>query len=118
MKRANLNDLMTQLPRPNGDRFVVGFENGSMQILVYAPRGTDPQKPHVKDEVYFVVSGQGLFVLGEERTKFGPGDALFVPAHAVHRFENFSDDLVVWVIFYGPDGGEGSNSLTAKTGAP
>jgi hypothetical protein len=23
-----------------------------------------------------------------------------------HRFEESSDDLVVWVIFYGPDGGE------------
>ena len=23
-----------------------------------------------------------------------------------HRFEEFSDDLVVWVIFYGPDGGD------------
>jgi hypothetical protein len=24
----------------------------------------------------------------------------------VHRFEEFSDDLVVWVVFYGPEGGE------------
>jgi hypothetical protein len=24
----------------------------------------------------------------------------------VHRFENFSNDLVVWVLFYGPVGGE------------
>jgi hypothetical protein len=23
-----------------------------------------------------------------------------------HRFENFSDDLAVWVFFYGPEGGE------------
>jgi len=23
-----------------------------------------------------------------------------------HRSENFTDDLVVWVIFYGPKGGE------------
>jgi hypothetical protein len=24
-----------------------------------------------------------------------------------HRFEEFSDDLAVWVFFYGPEGGEG-----------
>jgi hypothetical protein len=24
----------------------------------------------------------------------------------VHRFEDFTDDLAVWVIFYGPEGGE------------
>jgi hypothetical protein len=23
-----------------------------------------------------------------------------------HRFENFSDDLSVWVFFFGPQGGE------------
>jgi hypothetical protein len=23
-----------------------------------------------------------------------------------HRFEEFNDDLAVWVLFYGPDGGE------------
>ncbi|MDQ3378133.1 MAG: cupin domain-containing protein, partial [Actinomycetota bacterium] len=35
-----------------------------------------------------------------------PGDALFVPAGVEHRFENFTDDLVAWVVFYGPEGGE------------
>jgi hypothetical protein len=27
----------------------------------------------------------------------------------VHRFEEFSDDLAVWVMFYGPDGGEAAH---------
>ena len=31
---------------------------------------------------------------------------LFAAAGATHRFENFSDDLTVWVLFYGPEGGE------------
>jgi len=34
---------------------------------------------------------------------------LFVPAGVEHRFENFSDDFATWVIFYGPEGGEGSH---------
>jgi hypothetical protein len=28
----------------------------------------------------------------------------------VHRFEAFSDDLAVWVIFYGVEGGEAVSS--------
>ena len=40
------------------------------------------------------------------RARFAPGDVLFVPAGVPHRFEDFSDDLVVWVMFYGPEGGE------------
>jgi hypothetical protein len=31
---------------------------------------------------------------------------LFAAAAVQHRFENFTADLVVWVIFYGPEGGE------------
>ncbi len=34
------------------------------------------------------------------------GNVLFVPAGMEHRFENFRDDLAVWVFFYGPEGGE------------
>ena len=53
-----------------------------------------------------VASGRGTFVHGGQRTEFGPGDLLFVPAGVVHRFEDFGDDLALWVIFYGPEGGE------------
>lgn len=87
-------------------RFATIFERGMLQLEIYAPRGVDPQKPHERDELYVVVSGSGFFVNGERRDPFGPGDALFAPAGAVHRFEDFSDDFVTWVLFYGPEGGE------------
>jgi mannose-6-phosphate isomerase-like protein (cupin superfamily) len=53
-----------------------------------------------------VLRGSGWFVNGPSRDRFGPGDVLFVPAGTVHRFEGFTDDLQVWVVFYGPQGGE------------
>ena len=37
---------------------------------------------------------------------FEAGDVLFAPAYAEHRFLDFSDDLSVWVIFYGPEDGD------------
>ena len=52
-----------------------------------------------------VVRGEGWFVHGPDRHRFGPGDLLFVPAGAGHRFEDFTDDLAACVLFYGPDGG-------------
>ena len=78
----------------------------SLLLGAYAPRGEDPQEPHEQDEVYVVMRGSGSFVNGDERKAFGPGDLLFVPANVMHRFEDFSDDLALWVIFYGPEGGE------------
>ncbi len=82
------------------------FGQGSLQLRWYAPRGADAQAPHDQDEVYVVVTGTGWFRRGAERLPFGPGDALFVPARVPHRFEEFSEDLGVWVMFYGPPGGE------------
>ena len=80
--------------------------HGTMELRWYAPKGTDPQVPHDKDEVYVVVSGRGWFQCGAQRVPFEAGDALFVPAHETHRFEDFTDDFATWVIFYGPTGGE------------
>jgi mannose-6-phosphate isomerase-like protein (cupin superfamily) len=95
-----------RLPGPQGERFTPLFRHGSLEIELYAPRGNDPQTPHTRDEVYVVVSGSGRFVNGPTRERFGAGDLLFVPAGVEHRFEEFTDDLVVWVMFYGPPGGE------------
>jgi quercetin dioxygenase-like cupin family protein len=53
-----------------------------------------------------VASGSGTFLCNDARHQCGPGDVLFVPAGAVHRFEGTSQDFAVWVIFYGPPGGE------------
>ena len=84
----------------------LAFEHGTLTVKVYAPRGTDPQQPHTRDEAYVVISGTGTFVHGEKREPFGPGDFLFASAGVVHRFEDFTDDFAVWVLFYGPEGGE------------
>ena len=99
-------EALARLPGPKGERFVELFGHGTLSVELYAPRGADPQSPHTRDEVYVVVEGRGQFRNGETVHRFGPGDVLFVPAGAVHRFEAFSDDLVVWVFFYGPEGGE------------
>ena len=104
--RATVSDWFSKLPGPQGERYVTALTHGSLKLMLYAPRGTDPQQPHRQDEVYVVVQGSGVFVRGTERETFGKGDALFVPAGVVHRFEDFTDDLVVWVIFFGPGGGE------------
>jgi mannose-6-phosphate isomerase-like protein (cupin superfamily) len=111
--RIGVEEAMELLPRPNGDRFARVLEHGTLEVEIYAPRGTDPQKPHTRDELYVVVQGRGEFKNGTTLERFGPGDVLFVPAFAEHRFENFTDDLIVWVMFYGPEGGE-----TALAAAP
>lgn len=94
------------LPTPDGQRFVECFRHGTLAVELYAPRSRDVQQPHTQDELYVVVRGHGEFVRNGEREAFVAGDALFVAAGVPHRFEHFSEDLAVWVIFHGPHGGE------------
>lgn len=99
-------EALTKIPAPGGDRFATIFEHGTLAVEIYAPRESDPQQPHTRDEVYFVAAGSGDYVCGNTRQPFGPTDLLFAAAGVTHRFENFTADLVVWVLFYGREGGE------------
>jgi mannose-6-phosphate isomerase-like protein (cupin superfamily) len=103
---STVDEALQLVPGPQGQRFATVFQHGSLLVEIYAPRGTDPQNPHTRDELYVVATGTGEFVCGESRKQFGPNDILFAAAGVSHRFENFSDDLTVWVMFYGPEGGE------------
>ena len=104
--RLEIDPLLTRLPGPAGERSVEGFRRGSLTVKLYAPRGSDPQQPHTRDEAYVVVRGHGRFWNGERTEPVEPGTFLFVEAGRAHRFEEFSDDFAVWVLFYGAEGGE------------
>lgn len=104
--KSTVTDSLLRLPGPAGERFATIFQHGSLLVEIYAPRGTDPQQPHTRDEVYFVATGSGEYVCGNSRQTFEPTDLLFAAAGVEHRFENFSDDLTLWVLFYGGEGGE------------
>jgi mannose-6-phosphate isomerase-like protein (cupin superfamily) len=108
--RITVAAAAAQLPEQSASqlRFATLLRHGAMSVELYAPQGRDAQTPHRQDELYVVISGNGAFLNGGARHPFGPGDVLFVPAGVEHRFEDFSDDFQTWVIFYGPDGGEGS----------
>ena len=102
-------DALSKGPPPAGNLAVPIFSRGSLVVELYTPVHHDPQKPHTRDEVYFVARGKGRFFDGTERYSIEAGSFLFVPAGHIHRFEDFSSDFVVWVVFYGPEGGEPSH---------
>jgi mannose-6-phosphate isomerase-like protein (cupin superfamily) len=110
--KFSYQEWLNQLPKPPNEKWREGvwdieaFKHGTMSLEVFAPHNRDYQTPHMQDELYFVVQGRGEFVLENERIPFEVGDALFVPAGKSHHFENFSDDFVTWVVFWGPQGGE------------
>src|SRR5437016_14064475 len=105
-KQLSLADALSHLPEAAPTRSIELFRHGTLLVKWYGPRVTDLQQPHTRDEVYFVGRGSGDFVHAGSRMHFVTGDFLFAAASVVHRFENFSSDLGLWVLFYGPEGGE------------
>jgi mannose-6-phosphate isomerase-like protein (cupin superfamily) len=104
--QVRFKEALAKIPKREERKFATVFEHGSLEVEMYTPKDVDRQQPHSRDEIYVISRGKGEFVQGDQRVKFGPGDFLFVPAGAPHRFEKFSKDFATWVIFYGPVGGE------------
>jgi mannose-6-phosphate isomerase-like protein (cupin superfamily) len=77
-----------------------------VKLALRPPVPRTQQTPHAQDEVYAIIRGRGVLLHGGKRDSFESGDLLFVAAGTDHRFEDVTDDLTVWVIFYGPHGGE------------
>lgn len=110
--RISLEEFRAKLPLPATERWPQGvwdieaLKHGSMSVILFAPRGEDRQTFHEQDELYVVLKGHGTLLIDGTPHRFAEGDVLFVPARVHHHFENFSDDLTTWAIFWGPPGGE------------
>ncbi len=102
-------DLLARLPLPaterwpDGVRFVEAFAKDGFELELYAPRGTDAQTPHARDELYIVVTGRATLDIAGVEHECTIGDALYVPARAPHRFTDISDDFATWAIFWGEE---------------
>jgi len=71
----------------------------SAGVYVLPAGGTDPQKPHREDEMYYVVRGKACMQVGSENAEVRAGSVIFVEAEAEHRFYDIEDELEVLVFF-------------------
>jgi mannose-6-phosphate isomerase-like protein (cupin superfamily) len=71
----------------------------SAGVYVLPAGGTDPQKPHQEDEVYYVVPGHAKMRVGFEEQVVKSGSLIFVAAQVDHRFFDISEELEVLVFF-------------------
>ena len=78
----------------------------SMGVYFLPAGGTDPQRPHREDEVYYVVSGRGTARVAGEDRPVAPGALVFVGAGVEHRFHTITEDLTL-LVFFAPAESEG-----------
>jgi mannose-6-phosphate isomerase-like protein (cupin superfamily) len=102
-----LNEALAPLPLPatskwpDGEPYQCILNQPGAQILIFAPRGTDHQTPHNRDEAYFVMTGSATLEIEGELYPVSAGDVAWVPKNIEHRFVEISDDFVTWVAFFG-----------------
>jgi mannose-6-phosphate isomerase-like protein (cupin superfamily) len=75
-----------------------GLEVGVYVLVAPEP---DRQQPHEDDEVYIVLEGRGTLQVEDEEVDLEEGQAMFVAAHAEHRFTGY-ELLSLLVIFTRP----------------
>jgi quercetin dioxygenase-like cupin family protein len=79
-------------------RLMVGRDDGAptfaMRLFAVEPGGHTPQHSHNYEHEVMILAGRGQLVCGTGGNTIRPieeGDAVFVPANAVHQFRNVGD---------------------------
>jgi transcriptional regulator with XRE-family HTH domain len=65
-------------------------------LAIFGPGGKSGKHvhSHSREEFAFVVKGRVTLTLGDEENELAPGDAVTLPAHAQHRWENRGEETV------------------------
>jgi quercetin dioxygenase-like cupin family protein len=94
---AEIAEQRAQSGRPY--REFLRVPNMSAGLYVLPAGGTDHQKPHREDEIYYVVRGRARFKAGIEDREVSAGSVIFVAAEEGHRFYDITEELEVLVFF-------------------
>ena len=91
---------------PARERSVRVWQRGPLDVAFALPVPPKEQTPHAQDEIYVIVRGRGMLMHDGKRDQFESGDILFVAAGIEHQFQDVTEGLALWRVFYGPHGGE------------
>ena len=95
----DLRAAQRRLETGNGGYEVV-HESPGLEVGVYVLVAPEPdrQQPHDDDELYVVLDGRGELTVEGQRLPLRTGDAVFVPAGALHQFTGYEDLSVLVVL--------------------
>jgi mannose-6-phosphate isomerase-like protein (cupin superfamily) len=97
--RFDIEGVKRRLAADTGGYEIVHSSPG-VEVGVYVLVAPEPdrQQPHEDDEIYLVLEGRGTLEVEGEAVRLEEGEAVFVEAHAEHRFTSY-EQLALLVIF-------------------
>jgi quercetin dioxygenase-like cupin family protein len=91
----------TDLPLIGSSRNFVGADQGDTGISAFLFDGEPGSGPgphrHPYDEVQFILSGRGRYVVEGREFEAGPGDILVIQAGEVHQFIAIGEEPLVQI---------------------
>ncbi len=84
-----------------------GAKNLSMGICVIDPQSKIPFHTHEnEEEAMYVLSGEGIFKVGDQEKRIREGSILFCPPKAGHQIINTGNSELRFIFVYSPAGPE------------
>lgn len=109
MQAYEIADLAAQRAA-RGEPWLEFLRTDTLSVGIYelAAGSIDGQQPHHEDEVYYIISGQGMIRVAGEDRPVQAGSVIFVAATVEHRFHTIAQDLRILVFFAPPEGSQQS----------
>lgn len=91
MEKINIESIMEFVSEKSARKAIFKENQLEIGLLLYAPGQTTPDHKHSDiDEVFYVVSGEGIITINNEKIPFKENDILFSPKGETHGFYNTS----------------------------
>jgi mannose-6-phosphate isomerase-like protein (cupin superfamily) len=103
VKAFEIPELDPQPRDADGHGYIDFLASDKLSVgLAVWPKGKpDRQRPHLEDEVYYVIGGRGTIRVAGEDQKVKAGSLVFVATGVEHRFHDIEEDLRV-LVFWAP----------------
>jgi quercetin dioxygenase-like cupin family protein len=102
MKVATLEGLNGKEVRAGVTRSVFSGDGATLAFTTLEPGHTPRPHSHPHEQIVYVISGELLFVVGEEETVLRAGDMLVVPPGVEHWAETIGEEPAVDLSIFSP----------------
>jgi mannose-6-phosphate isomerase-like protein (cupin superfamily) len=101
MSNPKIFDIDTFISKiPTSQYFIDVMNTSTMEIGIInlKKEQEDTQQPHISDEIYYVVSGNGTIEIDGIKKEVNSGKIIYIPKRIPHSFHANSNELVILYI--------------------